>query len=57
MEYDLHSNVNAFQVVPPEALAVNTNGAAIDTLGFEGLVGNTGASDEVVAPDGRRREP
>lgn len=37
MEYDLHSRVNTVNCVPPAALAADTNGAAVDTLGFESL--------------------
>lgn len=37
MEFDLHSRVKVEVSVPPEALAVDTNGAAHDTVGFEGL--------------------
>lgn len=35
MEFDLHSNIKIVHCVAPAALAANTNGAAIDTLGFE----------------------
>ncbi len=37
MEFDLHSRVKVASAVPPKALAADTNGTAIDTLGFEGL--------------------
>ncbi len=37
MEFDLHNRVKVVQAVAPAALAVDTNGAAIDVLDFEGL--------------------
>ena len=37
MEFDLHSRVKIVDCIPPEALAVDTNGAAVDTLNFNGL--------------------
>lgn len=37
MEYDLHSKVQIVNAVPPAALAANTNGASIDTVGYESL--------------------
>lgn len=37
MEFDLHSRVKVVQAVPPAALVADTNGAAIDVLGFNGL--------------------
>ncbi len=37
MEFDLHSRVKVESAVPPEALAVDTNGSAHDTVDFNGL--------------------
>ena len=37
MEFDLHSRVKIVDCVPPEALAVDTDGAGVDTLNFNGL--------------------
>lgn len=37
MEYDIHSELNTVIAVSPEALAADTDGASIDTEGFEGL--------------------
>jgi len=37
MEFDLHSRVNTALALAPAALAADTNGIAIDTLGFNGL--------------------
>lgn len=37
MEYDLHSQVSVENGIAPQALAATTDGAVIDTLGFESL--------------------
>lgn len=37
MEYDLHNDCKVVHCIPPSALAADTNGAAVDTLGFEAL--------------------
>ena len=37
MEFDLHSYIKAVHCIAPGALAANTNGATVDTLGFESL--------------------
>lgn len=37
MEFDLHNRVKAVLAVPSAVIAADTNGATIDTLGFEGL--------------------
>ncbi len=36
-EYDLHSNIKLVHAIIPSAIAADTNGAAVDTLGFESL--------------------
>jgi hypothetical protein len=36
-EYDLHSKILIVHVVPPAAIAVDTNGAIVDTLGYDSL--------------------
>lgn len=36
-EYDLHSHVKVFNAIGPAALTATTNGASIDTLGFESI--------------------
>lgn len=35
MEYDLHSKVKIVHCITPSAIAADTNGAAVDTLGYE----------------------
>lgn len=37
MERDLHSEIQIVHSIAPAALAVDTNGAAVDVKGFEGL--------------------
>lgn len=37
MEFDLHSHVTTVNSIPPAVLAVDTNGTAVDTQGFESL--------------------
>ena len=46
MEYDLHSYVKIVHGIPPAAHAANTNGAAVDSYGYESLewVGHVGVA-------------
>ncbi len=37
MEFDLHNRIKVVPCIDPVALVADTNGAAIDTLGFDGL--------------------
>jgi pyruvate kinase len=37
MEFDLHNRIKAMPAIVPVALAADTNGITIDTLGFDGL--------------------
>lgn len=37
MEHEIHSKTKVVNCISPQALAANTNGAWIDTLGFESL--------------------
>lgn len=37
MEHEIHSRIKLVHCIAPAAIAANTNGAAIDTAGFESL--------------------